>query len=365
MTKPAKPFADYPLFAHACGKWAKKIEGKTVYFGTWDEPDKALSEYRAYIADKDLDGQSDMTLSKAANLFLAAKNLAVENGLLANRTYSEYKSTLKAMLNHWGREFPLSEIDKAELVRYYNERSETRNLVSMGNECVRIKTIFFYLEDKDLIEEAPKFPEEFKKPSRKLVRRHKREVGSKVISQADMDNLLFNAGGTLKPMILLAVQAGFSPADIANLKLDHVNYDEGKSGWINMPRVKTEIDRYFPMLPETAEALKDYVARRPKPARKEDQDYLFLTPSGSRMNPDKSEFTPWFSALSKQCGLKATAYWLRHTCQNVAEKGGDMTAVKMLMGHADQSISDTYRHEIEDSRMYDVVSAIGSYLFTR
>ena len=365
MTKPAKPYADYPLFAHACGKWAKKIDGKTVYFGSWDEPDLALSEYRAYIADKELDGESDISLSKAANLFLAAKNHAVTNGLLANRTYSEYKSTLKAMLNHWGREFPLSNIDGPELLRYYNERSKTRNLVSMGNECVRIKTIFFYLEDKDLIQEAPKFPKEFKKPSRKLVRRHKREVGSKVISRADIDRLMFNAGGTLRPMILLAVQGGFSPADIANLKISHVNFDEGEDGWINMPRVKTEVDRNFPMLLDTANALRNYIANRPTPARKSDEEYLFLTHSGERLNPDKSEFTPWFSALAKQCGLKATAYWLRHTCQNVAEKGGDMTAVKMLMGHADQSISDTYRHEIEDSRMHAVVGLIRDYLFTR
>jgi integrase len=48
--KPAKPSPDYPLFAHASGKWAKKIEGKLVYFGRWDDPDGALREYRAFAA---------------------------------------------------------------------------------------------------------------------------------------------------------------------------------------------------------------------------------------------------------------------------------------------------------------------------
>lgn len=33
--RPAKPYPDFPLFAHPTGYWAKKIKGRLHYFGQW------------------------------------------------------------------------------------------------------------------------------------------------------------------------------------------------------------------------------------------------------------------------------------------------------------------------------------------
>ena len=49
-SKPAKPRPDFPLFAHATGRWAKMIRGKLHYFGKWADPDAVLQRY---VEDRD------------------------------------------------------------------------------------------------------------------------------------------------------------------------------------------------------------------------------------------------------------------------------------------------------------------------
>src|SRR5262245_15345749 len=51
-TKPSKPTPDFPLYAHGNGQWAAKVDGKREYFGPWSEPLAALERYNAKISAK-------------------------------------------------------------------------------------------------------------------------------------------------------------------------------------------------------------------------------------------------------------------------------------------------------------------------
>lgn len=35
IAKPPKPSPSFPMFAHSVGQWAKKVKGRTHYFGAW------------------------------------------------------------------------------------------------------------------------------------------------------------------------------------------------------------------------------------------------------------------------------------------------------------------------------------------
>ena len=41
---PVKPRKDFPLYAHASGRWAKKVRGVTRFFGPWDDPQGAIEQ---------------------------------------------------------------------------------------------------------------------------------------------------------------------------------------------------------------------------------------------------------------------------------------------------------------------------------
>ena len=106
--KPAKPYADFPLFAHATRRWAKKIRGQLHYFGPWNDPDGALQKYldqkdARHAGRKPRPDAKAFTAKDMANAFLNHKQAMVDSGELSCRTWREYKETTDLLIGQLGK----------------------------------------------------------------------------------------------------------------------------------------------------------------------------------------------------------------------------------------------------------------------
>lgn len=353
--KPEKPTEDFPLFPHAVGKWAIKIKGSTKYFGRWEDPDGALQEYRAWL-DGGTKSVSGISIARACNLFLAAKDEQTIAGDLTVRSFRDYRSTCAHILEVFGREKLITDFTPSDFAKFKTERAKTRNLVSVGNEITRAKTLFKWLYDSRHLKAAPHFGPEFKKPSLKSLRKHRRETGKKLYTREGVHRLLDEAGVHLRAMIFLGINCAMGPHDIAMLPRGWVDLERAI---LDAPRSKTEADRICPLWPETVAALRLSLSRRAA----SDSQSFFVDYDGKPWSNDQAQLTKYFGAVRRRVLKDGGFYWLRHTFRTVADGAKDRTATNLIMGHVDASMGAVYREEIDLGRLVAVSNYVREWLY--
>lgn len=178
-----------------------------------------------------------------------------------------------------------------------------------------------------------------------------------------MATLLQQARQPLKAMILLALNCGMGNTDCSELPMDALQLHRGR---IEFPRPKTLIYRQSPLWPETVDALREWIPRRPVAKDGDDDECVFLTQYGRRWvritdTAIDDAIGKAFSKLLTATGLKRHGvgfYALRHTFQTVADEVHDDTAVKLIMGHVDNSMSARYRQLFPWDRLQTVTDHV-------
>jgi integrase len=362
VSKPQKPSPDFPLFAHASGKWAKKINGRVKYFGRWADPQGALQEYRKLCESvKYPDDKSSITLATACDLFLDAKEKASNRGEIQTRTYQEYLKTLQRLCDFVGKSCPLHKVSQLDLNAFKIDRERTCGLVAIGNEVTRVRSLFRWLSDSKIISGPFTFGPEFKKPSARALRRSRRETGKKLFSREQIRVLLDESGIHFRAMILLGINCGFGNTDVATLPIGAVDLD---SLLVDYPRPKTEVDRVCPLWPETLDAIQASLARRYSP-RAGVENRLFVMVDGQGWDNPCNPIPKAFKQTLDRCKIsRGGFYWLRHTFETIAGGSKDQVAVNAIMGHVDHSMAAVYREEIEFSRLLQVSNHVRAWLFS-
>jgi integrase len=388
MKKPDKPYKEFPLFAHQCGQWVKKIRGKLWYFGVWAEPIEALDRYKREIDDiqagrdpRRMVASTDDTncqLVDLVNTFLSSKKNLVDSGRLSNKMFSQYRDACKVLIDNFGRTVRVGSLGPKDFTSLLQSFPRTWGLSMITGYVSRIRAVFLFGVETDLMAVPMKFGPDFIRPRKSEQRRERAgkqaERGRLAFEFRECRVLLAATNNVqLQACIMLGLNAGFGNTDCSTLTKSSVNLE---TGWIDFPRPKTGIERRVPLWPETVSALREAIVKRPASADPELQDRFFLTREGMPLVWDRvsddgkymsvNNLTLTFGRLLRRAGIHKSGhnfYSIRRTFETVASSTKDQVAIDMIMGHDDSSMASVYRQGIDDVRLLDAVGYVRRWLF--
>ena len=143
-------------------------------------------------------------------------------------------------------------------------------------------------------------------------------------------------------IVLLILDTGIRTKEL--LALRQKDYSrENQSITITKVTAKTRRQRMAYLSGSTANALEDFLDRKPK----EWEDWLFPNYEGQQLKVEHLDKA--FARHSRECGVKITPYQLRHSFATLFLKsGGDLFSLQHLMGHSDLRMTRRYTELDED-----------------
>ncbi len=395
-----KPRPDFPLFAHRTKRWAKKVHGKLVYLGpVTAEPghgaqaalERWLDGQDYYLSGRtpptDATDRNALTVAELCNQFLNHRKGKVEVGKLNPRTWQDYHQLCKRLVEHFGRSRAVATLEPADFSSLLRKLAETlKSPASQQVAIRRVRCVFNYAADYDLVPHAIKLPKDFAVGGRELQKARaqaKRTHGPRLFSPADIHAILEAANVHTRAMILIALNCGYGNTDIALLRDSDLDLD---GGWATLPRSKTGAERACPLWAETIAAIRVSRARRPEPISEVTwhlptgpiADLTFLTRQGKPIVRLDSRDGDLARAISRDTisdtfrrlleGLNLyrhglSFYTLRHTFETVGGESVDQVAVDHIMGHSRGDMASVYRERISDERLQAVTDHVRQWLF--
>ena len=311
--KPSKPYPDFPLYAHNSKRWAKKIKGRTHFFGHWNDWKSALERFQ-YENDYLQAGKTPppknvgaLTVEDLVNGFLENRDAKVLSGEMAQRTWNDSKRTGLMLIEALGRHTTVESLTPNDFAKLRLQFSKGVGLVSLGNDIQRSRVIFNFAFKNEMIDRPVRMGLSFSKPSKQSVRKEKQSKPAKVFNVDELAIIFKAANPQMRCFMLLAMNGEY------------------------------------------------------------DSQLVFVTKYGQSWYKDAADspITKEFVKLLKECGLHEKQrgfYALRHTFRTVADGCRDRVAIDRIMGHSDDSMGATYREWVEPERLQAVVDHVHNWL---
>lgn len=341
-------------FHKGSGNYCKTVNGHRFYLGR--DHDEALetwfkhkADFEAGIDPRKVKRQStarQLTVVDGCNLFLHAKKSEVQP-----KTWDNLRDTARKVRDFFGESCNIAALGPDHFIRL-KEYLDNGNPLSLGNSVQRSKQIFKWLAERKHID-LPDFGPDFKKPGKKALRRHRRKQADRTLTPREIIAAINELGLHYRAAALLGINAAFGPSDCVELPIKVVDLQNKLIDWV---RPKTETLRKSPLWPETVEALELSARYRPPETKR-----------GQFFHLNKISISRNFQGALQTVGAQragASFYSLRHSFATVAREANDDAAVRIIMGHVDDSILDeNYTHRFPRERLDTVSEHVRQWLF--
>lgn len=334
---------NYRLGRRKDGYWQKRIDGKLHYFGPKGISEtKAVEQLIAFLRDRNsavvVAPVADITVKEVADRFAFARQPEV-----AYSTWRQYDDAIKHFVRIVGRDTPVANLTAERFKAVRNFWRQKYGVHRQGSYVQTIRTMMKWAVDNLLIDKAPHFGPEFRKPKQTEVRKSRQVLnerrGQRKFTDAELRKIMRVVKFPVRAFVLLGMNAGMYSADISALKWSEL-HRRGKAWTVERERGKTGIPQRFVLWPETLTEIR-------KSRRLMGLDRVFTTLHGNEWNDLRGrdaigrEFDRVLTRLKiKREGVGFGSF--RHTYISAVNDHADRISVSMARGHKVEGIDEHY-----------------------
>ncbi len=291
-------------------------------------------------------------MTEQERIFLSYLNyLRVERGLSAN-TLEAYRRDILDFLSFLNdKKLALPDVRKGELSSYLQTLYARLSARSVARKIVSLRSFYRYLLLDRHVTEDPTENLDSPRTWRSLPKYLTLPEVDRLLQQPDIEVPL---GLRDRTMLEVLYATGLRVTELVRLRTAEVNVEVG----LLRTQGKGSKERLVPIGDSAVGFIRRYLAdARPQLLRKRlNSPFLFVTRQGKPMS--RQYFWMMIVKYGKQAaiGKPLTPHVLRHSfATHLLERGADLRAVQMMLGHADISTTQIYTHVTRErlKQVYD------------
>ena len=268
----------------------------------------------------------------------------VERGLAAN-TIAAYRRDLKKFAAFCEpRRLAAAGVERKHVVDFlgklYQQGLDSR---SVARQLVTLRNFFRFLAQENVVRHDPVEHIESPRVWKRLPKFLTLEEVEKLLATAETSTSL---GLRDRAMLEVLYATGLRVSELVKLKVADLQLDAGVVRCLG----KGNKERVVPLGRKSIAALEDYLRRgRPALTKRRTTPYLFVSRRGGAMT--RQNFWMLLRQRARAAGVRAhlTPHTLRHSfATHLLERGADLRAVQLLLGHADISTTQIYTHVAQE-----------------